>query len=239
MTSTPTAAKLRVMRGALRWHFALPKLPSMISLLRASVVSFVVQATLPVFWVPAGILFIALLVMMTAELSTKYMGLAPEGRSIFLWEQEITGKFLLLFLVIVSLVFDLTVYLVANRLPQEITLLDQGYLFVTITAELWLFGAQMAQTITNIRTRVGRDLIPPVMNFAVDHIRAILNFIRTTDHERLKRTSEPLTHPPRWYDYLTQDDFHEIQRRIEARRRGEEITTPAEFAADRKEEGEP
>src|SRR5688572_10351511 len=139
---SPTRAKLRVMRSTIRWHLRMPDLPSLAALARAAVVSFVAQATIPVFWVPAGILFLALLFMMTAELFTKYAVLLPENRRIFQWEQEITGKFLLIFLVIVSVVFDVTVYLVANRLPHDFALLNQGYLFVTITAELWLFAAQ-------------------------------------------------------------------------------------------------
>lgn len=233
--------KLQTMRGTVKWLTALPEFPAMDGLIYAATTSFAFQAVtpIPVFFFMAGVLFITLLFMMTGELFTKYLVLEPEFRKVFVWEQEITGKFLLIFLVVVSLVFDLTVYLVANRLPSEFAFFDQGYLFVTITAELWLLASQMAGVITNIRSRVGRENIPPVMNMAVDQIRALLTFIKSHDRERLKRAKALDPDIPdfhRWYDFLTAEDFRIIKARVEARMQGEEVNEPLMLSADQKEE---
>lgn len=186
------------------------------------------------FLLVAGVLFAALLIIMSIELFTQYAALEPRGeaRRAFPWEREITGKFLLLALVIVSLVFDLTVYVVSQRMPGDVALLDNGYLMVTIACELWLLGAQMAASIANIRERVGAEHIPPIMNFAVDRIRLVLTFIRSTDQQRLER-SKSSAPPHRWYDHLTADDIREIQRRVEARAKGQVVAEPPTFSVDR------
>lgn len=203
----------------------LPEIPSVGSLLVSAVVSgFAVLAGVgfgldSLLWVPAGVMLMFLLALMTLDLVTEFFGMPPSVRKVaFVWEREITGKFFLLALVALSLVLDAVIYIAATVLPSELAILSNGYLFVTLTTLLWLIGAHVVRITTNVAEAEGEEMIPPTIGMVARHIRWLLRSLRVIDERRARVGDKTPEHPKRWYDEITDEEVLELAEFIQRKK---------------------
>lgn len=196
-----------------------------ISYLKAGMVSVSLLGTMLVtgmdklVWAPAGIMFIALLVLMSGEMLTEYYGMTKQERVAFVWEREITGKFLLLALVALSLILDMVIYVAVMVLPGEFPIIGGGYLFVTFTTMLWLIAAEVTRITRNIAHSEGAEAIPPTLNVLVKQMRWILKSLRLIDAKRAEVAGVEIKEESRWYDTLTEAEIEDLARFMEARQK--------------------
>jgi len=208
----------KAMSAMLRHIVAVPELPPA-AWLGASAAASMAMQIVPVgsriVWIPAGVMLVALLLFMTGDLLTEYFGMAASERSVYLWEREITGKFLLLTLVVMSIVLDVVIYICARYLPGEFLVLDRGFLFITITTELWLIAAEISRITRNIAHAEGTENIPPPLRMFAKHVRRMLSTLRVVDQQRAKEMDQPRKLNERWYDgELSEEEIQLLAERL-------------------------
>jgi hypothetical protein len=205
----------------------LPEFPSVSALgaagaaSMASIIAAISLGFEAILWVPAGVLLLSLLLLMTADLVTEFFGVPREDRHEYPWDREITGKFLQLVLVVMSLVLDVVIYVSASYLPQELAILSGGYLFVTYTTMIWLIAGHVAHITANVASHEGDEVVPPTIGVLARQIRWLLGSLRMIDQRRVRGADLPT--PPtalsaRWYDDISEDEIKDLARYIESRR---------------------
>lgn len=194
----------------------LPAAPTAASVGAASTISMLVNWQ-SWAWYSSGIMLGALLVAMTIDLVTAYFAVSPEARRTYLWERQITRKFVLLLLVVLSLVLDFVMYAVADALPHEIPILENGYLFFTLTTLLWLIAAETARIIIN----VGEDA-PPTLGLLVQQIQWVVRSLRKIDSKRWQDSGRDGAPPQRWMDDLSEQEVAKIVKMLDEHRASEE-----------------
>lgn len=168
-------------------------------------------------WGTAGILLLALLLTMTASLLVSYFTLPTEKRPYYNWESEITRKLILLVMVGLSMILDVVLYVGAETMPTRIPILDQGYLFLTLTSLLWLIMAEANRIITAVGDSNGSD-VPPTLSFLVGHVQWVIRNLRKIDRRRYKTLARHEGEPPRrWMDELTDTEVADIVTWLETR----------------------
>ena len=197
------------MRSVIKHYVQVPELPGFASFGLSAFMALGVSALEKVIWIPVGIMLGVLLLLMTVELVTEYMGMAPSERKVYVWEREISGKIMLLFLVILSSLCDAMLYAVSHYLPREYWFLDNGYMFMTITTIIWLAGAQIIKITTNVAESEGNDNIPPTFDMLVRHIQWVVRNLRRVDQKRMEDAG--IQRPPaRAIDTLSDADLAEF-----------------------------
>lgn len=155
-------------------------------------------------WIVPGYFLGALLAMSTLELFSCYFVTARPKRREFPWEPKITGKLLVVFLVLVSLLLDGVLYFGAQTLPPDfLPLLRRGLLPITMSSLTWLIIAEAARTVHNVSRNPAEVSIPPM----------ILWFIRQWRKEdEANYPGEQLPNTRR-IDHLTEDDVRHMLER--------------------------
>lgn len=195
--------------------------------LKATLVAFTGSAALntfiPTAWVPAGVFLVALLLLMSIDLWMCYR--IANRDTTFSWQTEIGGKLFLVALVVVSFIMDVVLFVAARYMPQQIPLLDNGWLIVTLASELWLIGSQVTAITSKVALQEGNENIPPHLYVFVKQIQSVFRGLRKVDEERMRKLHKEdaaFKRHDRWYD--TGDDDDELARAfvefMDARRRG-------------------
>ena len=173
-----------------------------------------------VIWLASGILLIALLLLMTIELGTAYLGTSRIARKGFRMDRRITGKVMLLILVAVSFIIDVVIYTAVDALPDHFYILDSGFLFATLTSLIWLNAAEVLCIIQNVAKSEGGEAVPPQLMGLANGIQWVIRSMKIVDKARwnAEHPGEPM--PGRWKDGLTieQEAYiaAEVERMIQA-----------------------
>lgn len=156
-------------------------------------------------WLVPGYFLGALLLMSTLEILTCYFSNPKAQRRAFNWERVITGKFLLVSLVLVAMLLDGMLYFGSRFVPGDWEVLGQGILPITISSLTWFLMAEAARTVRNVARSEGDSAIPPVVLWVVRQLRKVDE----------KRYGEQETPAHRWTDDLTVEQIEDLlkQRR--------------------------
>jgi hypothetical protein len=157
-------------------------------------------------WLVPGYFLGAMLVMSTMEMVTCYLSHPKADRRSFNWERSITGKLLLVSLVIVALLLDGMLYFGSRFVPGEWQVIGQGTLPITISSITWFIIAEAARAVRNVARSEGEGAIPPAVLW-------FIRLVKRVDEKRFSDTGRPGTAPSRWTDGLTEAQVAEIIER--------------------------
>lgn len=170
-------------------------------------------------WRAVGLLFLALLVLMTVELFTSFYSHGDKKK--FPWNKAVARKVMIISLVVISLVLDMVVYQVVSYFPQEFMILDQGYLFVTMTTCIWLVAAEVTCFLKAVEEAGSEDVIPPTLHLLSKHLQWLLKSMKFIDRSRSgAMDGEPISdHPKRWYDEISDEEVERLAEFLQDQRR--------------------
>lgn len=194
--------------------------PTGTALAVAAAVSMVWNVIPPVSWLPVGMFLIALLVLMSIELGTEWWSLDARGRSEYFLHRKIVGKIMLILIIVVCFVSDVTIYYAVSVMPGEFAVLDNGFLFVTLTGLLWLIAAELVCIIKNYRAAGEGASIPPPVAMVADGIRWVIQNLKIVDKAKWQAEHPGVPLPKRRErDGLTVEQEAELALRVEEMRR--------------------
>jgi hypothetical protein len=181
-------------------------------------------------WLPVGVGTLLIALLMTIDLVSSYHKWPRELRPTFPWNEMIRKELLLLALIPVSLILDVVILLGATILGVPF-LREDGYLWVTLTTQLWLVVATTAKLVNTIGEVSGEDRIPPTIGALVVQIQWVLRNLRRIDQARIDKSTQVQT-PTRWWDDLSAEDITMVLRLVDRRRQGEGIEEPKQLLED-------
>lgn len=150
---------------------------------------------------------VLLLAASTLEMFTCYRAKTINQKEFHSWRREILGKLTIIALAVLGMILDVTVYLLANMMPDRYRILATGLPAITITTSVWLITAEGVKIIENVEKGAGKGYIPPPL-------RSVIAMIRRVDGSR--RPSD--VDESRWYDGLEELSDEDIMTAIRSAR---------------------
>jgi hypothetical protein len=148
-------------------------------------------------WVAPGYLLGAVLVSMTFEAGSCYLGKTHEQRREHVWERVWIAKLFILMLVVVAMLLDGAFYFASDLIPAAAGFhsVIRGIMPITMSSLFWFLLAECARVVNNIRHYEGANSsIPPIVLWFISQFRK-------EDERRYPGVDGPP--PRRWTDDLT------------------------------------